>query len=154
MFLFDFNNYCDTLKSEFFIERKVRTVSKTDKRFVQELKRRIREEKDPQLKKIKRNLLALYRRGFFEEGGQCSLIIKRPKVHQTKEQLADNSWLCPKCRKTLGQLLAEGKVINVQGYDQCVDCHADIQSYGEVFPRKITKKDWKRIARQTSALVG
>jgi hypothetical protein len=129
-------------------------MTKTDKRFIQEQEGKIRKERDPQLKKIKRELLALYRKGFFGKDGQGSLIIKRTKVHQTKEQLADKSWLCPKCRKTLGQLLSEGKIVNVQGYDQCADCGADIQSHGEVFPREITADDWKRNAKKISALVG
>jgi hypothetical protein len=69
-------------------------------------------------------------------------LVRRSKpCHQTAEEKADASWLCPTCRKTLGQLKALGKIINVQGYDQCADCHADICSAGEAFGRQTRKKD-------------
>ena len=49
-----------------------------------------------------------------------------PAVHQTKAQIADHTWHCPKCGKSLGLLKSLGKTCSRQGYLQCVDCFADI----------------------------
>lgn len=73
----------------------------------------------------------------------CQLVRRLPKIHQTPEQLADRTWHCPTCHKTLGQLLAEGKIVTVQGNRQCADCGADIDNASET-PRRITKKDWHK----------
>ena len=43
-------------------------------------------------------------------------------------------WLCPKCRRSADELRSLGKTRSLQGYEQCVDCHADICSRGEAGP--------------------
>ena len=77
----------------------------------------------------------------FRKLAKLSLVRKLPIIPQTPEQLADRTWYCPKCNKTLGQLRAKGKIIIVQGYQQCADCHADIDCALEK-PRVLKKIDW------------
>ena len=51
-------------------------------------------------------------------------------VLRTQEKLkavgANEAYRCPTCHKTRSQLLAEGKITVLQGYEQCTDCHADL----------------------------
>lgn len=37
------------------------------------------------------------------------------------------SYMCQKCKKTRAQLVEEGKLNLVQGYEQCADCHGDLE---------------------------
>ena len=36
-------------------------------------------------------------------------------------------YICQKCRKSRAQLAKEGKLNLVQGYEQCADCHSDLE---------------------------
>lgn len=70
---------------------------------------------------------------------EASDLVRPLPVHQTKEQLADDTWHCGgKCGKTLGQLKSEGKVVYVDGYAQCADCGADIDNTSRK-SRKLTE---------------
>jgi hypothetical protein len=55
-------------------------------------------------------------------------LARRPlPVFRTAEERADDTWHCGgKCGKTLGQLEFEGNIIVTDGYEQCANCHADI----------------------------
>ena len=62
-----------------------------------------------------------------------------PAVKKTQEEIADETWKCPKCLRTLGLLQSIGKTRRVQGYLQCVYCSADIDCCTSK-PRKVSAK--------------
>ncbi len=75
------------------------------------------------------------------------LVKKLKPCYQSPRQKAEKSYLCPTCKKTRGLLRSQGKIIVVQGYEQCADCHADICSAGEVYGRQIRQKDIEWLVR-------
>jgi hypothetical protein len=87
-------------------------------------------------------------REVLERFTKANPLVKRFKpCYQSPRQIADKSWLCPTCKKTWGLLRSKGKIIVVQGYEQCADCHADICSAGEVKAREIRRKVINRVAK-------
>lgn len=57
------------------------------------------------------------------------------------------SYICQTCRKTRAQLVKEGKLNLVQGYEQCADCHADLE-HESVVEREDLWKKAKKMAKK------
>ena len=55
-----------------------------------------------------------------------ALTAEKKRPERKRRAYANEAYRCPTCRKTRSQLLAEGKVTVLQGYEQCTDCHADL----------------------------
>lgn len=70
-----------------------------------------------------------------------------PAVSQTPEQIADMTWHCPTCRRSVGLLRSLGKTTMRDGYLQCVDCFADIDC-ASLEPKQLTEKDFHDLIKE------
>ena len=50
------------------------------------------------------------------------------------------SYMCGKCKKTREQLIEENKLNLVQGYEQCADCHGDLEHQSVIEREDLWKK--------------
>lgn len=55
------------------------------------------------------------------------------------------SYICKKCRRTRQQLKEDGRLNLVQGYEQCADCHGDLE-HESVVEREDLWKQAKKMA--------
>ena len=87
-------------------------------------------------------------REVFDKFAKANTLVKKLKpCYQSPRQIADKSRLCPTCKRTRGLLRSKGKIIVLQGYEQCADCGVDICSDGEVKAREARKWEIGRAAK-------